>query len=1113
MSKVVIVDADASFTESVTELFTPLGLTPVVTADGDGALDLVKQQRPALLILSVELAKGSGFSLCNRLKRHADLGSIPIILLSAQASPEALAQHQKLPTHADAYLMKPFQLDELLAKAKQVAPQAFGAKGEGAPGGGDGFEPEAVLAVEEDGAGKGQPGVDAALDAAFGSDEGGAAPRSSGSPLSSSRNTGMFSRPGRSARGPSLDELLARARPDEPAPSLPPTAGPEAKQQFLRDTLRRRESDLTRARELWAAREREVQALEDALDQRTRELDQHKDDLRDALVRLSASDERGAAASAEGAILEERVQRLDREKEALLQEAEATREAHEREAQAAEERYASLEQQKLREREEMESTVAERDQQIGALNRRLDDQRAAAAQEAAEAHDREMALTRDRDQLQSQLDEALGTNEGLQALVKQETEARVRAEGGLADIRKAKEDSDRAAERAQTELTQKFNAVSRERQELETERENNLAELAQRADQIARLETRIADLEAEVIAHSGRATDLEREVYDRDRQIEELNTELQSRAARIQMLEDELQRAKDRGAQLEQRLNEARAAAEKAAKERSETERSLRDQIAQMDGTIKERDLRIQTLESDADRLQGALESSRAERDSFAERLGERDAELAEEQRNHTQTRTSLESALAKEKKASAEQKASADRRDADQQGRILQLETDLSATSEQLRQTESELSGTKAKLTEVDRSLRSTKATLDETAAEREQLRGQVQDFMGQLRRKAEYEQRLSADLSSAQGRIDTLEHEVESLREQHGLEKGELDAARSRLEEKARAKIGELNDHLAEARNQIEDFKNQVEGFQVHSQALENELLALRAERDSEARNRGEAEGRLDALTRSLTEEKDKREKGERERLALKKGQDKAERLREQLQQDLAAAEARHKVELDSLRSELRVKDRSISELQEAQAREKAAREREKQGLNRTLEDEKRSLSSKVDELTRRLERAEQRATGAEAEANKERTARVRERAAAKVAQDSMQTRLDALEGQVAQGGGSAVQAQMEKAIKEQEERIEDMESELSMITATLQDASNKNKRLQEELARKTVGGAEAAELRRKYNELVARYKQREEERKKLSDDYQKAMEQLQRAKTGPKPAPRAT
>ena len=1113
MSKMVIVDADASFAESINHLMQPHGFRAVVTGDGDAALDLIRGEKPDLVIVNVELTRGSGYSLCNRIKRNAELSSIPLILLSSQATPEAFAQHQSLATRADAYMLKPFDPAELLGHAQRLLPDQF--NGESVVGVASAAAPQApqgddedVLAVSE----RGVDGAETALDAAFSQGPGAgfvaASEGSMGAPPPLPGGSTMpppiprGGRTGRSARGASLDELLRGGRPEEQPAQMPVTAGPEARQQFFRDQLRRRETDMGRARELWAAREREVQSMEDALDKRTRELDVFRDQLRDTEVKLSASEERLASLTAESAILDERVQRMERERDAMLQEAENTRDAHERAQQEADDRFAALDAQRVREGEEQQSVIGEREATIGNLERELEQQRTDGNKAAADAHDREMALTRDKEGLRAELDEERGTREGVQLLLKDETEARIKVASQLADIKRAKEEADRAAEKMQADLSSKVSTLTAERDELEKEREINLGELAQRADQLARLETRAADLEAALAEEAGKVTDLERTLYERGQQLEEHTAELANRAARIQSLDGELERAVARGASMEQRIAEMREAADTEARERSETERGLREHTANLESTLKEQELRAQTLDADVARLQAALEASRSERDALAERLGERDAELADEQRGHTATREKLEGQLLRERKLAAEQKTTSDRKDSEQQARILQLETDHATITEVLKNTEADLTQTRQRLGDAERGLRQTKETLDETAAEREQLRGQVADYQGQVRRKTENETRLNAELGVSQARASALETEVEALREQHGMEKGELDAARQRTEERARAKLTELTQQLGEIRGASEDMRSQLEVNQVHAQELENELLALRAERDAETRGRADAEARLETLTRSLTELKDRHERGERDRLALRGNQQKMEKLREQVQTDLASAEARHKVELETLRGELRQKDRALAESQEAANREKSTREREKQGLQRVSDDERRALQGKVEELTLRLDRSEQRAAAAEKEANSERTTRVRERAAAKVQLDSMQTRLAAMEGEVGQGGGEMV-AQLEKAAKDKEERIEDLEGELQMVSATLQDASNKNKRLQEELARKTVGGAEAAELRKKYNELVARYRTREDERKKLTEDYQRALEGLAKYK----------
>ena len=215
------------------------------------------------------------------------------------------------------------------------------------------------------------------------------------------------------------------------------------------------------------------------------------------------------------------------------------------------------------------------------------------------AHEREMQLVKEKDAVRAELDEERGTREGVQTLLRSETEARVKVEGQLADVQRAKELADKTAEKTQKDLQAKVAALSKEKTALETERDANMTDLAQRADQIAHLETQVADLEAALTKEQGDVTDLERSVYERNHHIEEQNTELQARAARIKLLEQEVERGVQRTAQLEARLAEMRDQFERETRERSETERQLRESIAQLEATAKERELRIQTMEAD----------------------------------------------------------------------------------------------------------------------------------------------------------------------------------------------------------------------------------------------------------------------------------------------------------------------------------------------------------------------------------------------------------------------------------------------------------------------------------------------------------------------------------
>jgi CheY-like chemotaxis protein len=84
--------------------------------DGKEGLDVATRDRPDLIVLCVELPKMSGYSICNKLKKDNDLKGIPLIITSKEATPETFAQHKKLKTRAEDYLIKPFSEDDLFEK-------------------------------------------------------------------------------------------------------------------------------------------------------------------------------------------------------------------------------------------------------------------------------------------------------------------------------------------------------------------------------------------------------------------------------------------------------------------------------------------------------------------------------------------------------------------------------------------------------------------------------------------------------------------------------------------------------------------------------------------------------------------------------------------------------------------------------------------------------------------------------------------------------------------------------------------------------------------------------------------------------------------------------------
>ena len=91
-----------------------------LVGDGTQALQRAKDAPPDLILLCVELPKMSGYSICNKLKKNPSLKDVPLVIMSSEATPDIFEQHRKLKTRAEEYLIKPFDMNELLGKIRPL---------------------------------------------------------------------------------------------------------------------------------------------------------------------------------------------------------------------------------------------------------------------------------------------------------------------------------------------------------------------------------------------------------------------------------------------------------------------------------------------------------------------------------------------------------------------------------------------------------------------------------------------------------------------------------------------------------------------------------------------------------------------------------------------------------------------------------------------------------------------------------------------------------------------------------------------------------------------------------------------------------------------------------
>jgi len=110
--KVLIVDDEIEFLETLAERFRLRGFQTRTAEDGESALNLIEDDPPDIVILDVMMPGMSGLEVLQNIKetRH----KIKVILLTGRGSTQDGIRGMQL--GADDYLMKPVDIDDLMKR-------------------------------------------------------------------------------------------------------------------------------------------------------------------------------------------------------------------------------------------------------------------------------------------------------------------------------------------------------------------------------------------------------------------------------------------------------------------------------------------------------------------------------------------------------------------------------------------------------------------------------------------------------------------------------------------------------------------------------------------------------------------------------------------------------------------------------------------------------------------------------------------------------------------------------------------------------------------------------------------------------------------------------------
>ncbi len=124
---ILVVDDDSKITQLLKRALSLEGYTVRTASSGEGGLDEAQAQDPDLVILDVLMPGMDGIEVCRRL-RSSPSADVPILLLTAKD--DVGDRVRGLDGGADDYVVKPFALEELLARIRALLRRHEPAAGE-----------------------------------------------------------------------------------------------------------------------------------------------------------------------------------------------------------------------------------------------------------------------------------------------------------------------------------------------------------------------------------------------------------------------------------------------------------------------------------------------------------------------------------------------------------------------------------------------------------------------------------------------------------------------------------------------------------------------------------------------------------------------------------------------------------------------------------------------------------------------------------------------------------------------------------------------------------------------------------------------------------------------
>jgi two-component system phosphate regulon response regulator PhoB len=116
--RILVVEDEDNIAIALDYLLTREGYEQRRIATGAGAVDMIREMRPDLVLLDVMLPEVSGYEICQQVRLDPALAEVKILMMTARGS--AMERRKGLAMGADGFISKPFELKALRAEVRRI---------------------------------------------------------------------------------------------------------------------------------------------------------------------------------------------------------------------------------------------------------------------------------------------------------------------------------------------------------------------------------------------------------------------------------------------------------------------------------------------------------------------------------------------------------------------------------------------------------------------------------------------------------------------------------------------------------------------------------------------------------------------------------------------------------------------------------------------------------------------------------------------------------------------------------------------------------------------------------------------------------------------------------